>query len=112
MAWKPRALVGWRPRCAATRCTPRRIKPWPTITNAPAQPGPQPSIANWPRKRAAVDRRGGRIVRTRRRWFLAFAGFALVSGLSAGAVWHYRVNRPEHRLQQGREALRRHDWDA
>jgi tetratricopeptide (TPR) repeat protein len=51
-------------------------------------------------------------VRTRRRWFLAFAGFALVSGLSAGAVWHYRVNRPEHRLQQGREALRRHDWDA
>jgi tetratricopeptide (TPR) repeat protein len=51
-------------------------------------------------------------VRTRWRWLMACAGFALVVGLGAGAVWHYRNNRPEHRLQQGREALLRHDWDA
>jgi tetratricopeptide (TPR) repeat protein len=43
---------------------------------------------------------------------MACAGFALVAGLAAGAVWHYRNNWPEHRLQQGKEALRRHDWDA
>jgi tetratricopeptide (TPR) repeat protein len=51
-------------------------------------------------------------MQTRRRWLAACAGLALVAGLGAGGAWYYHSNRPEYRLRQGREALRRHDWAA
>jgi tetratricopeptide (TPR) repeat protein len=48
----------------------------------------------------------------RRLWLAAFAGLALAAGLGAGAAWYSHINRPDYRMRQGREALRRHDWDA
>jgi tetratricopeptide (TPR) repeat protein len=51
-------------------------------------------------------------MRTHQRWLTVFAGFALVAGIGAGVAWRYHITRPEQRLRQGREALRRHDWAA
>jgi tetratricopeptide (TPR) repeat protein len=51
-------------------------------------------------------------MRIRRRWLAAFAVLALVAGLGAIGVWYYHSTRPEYRLRQGQDALRRYDWAA
>src|SRR2546425_3157208 len=49
-------------------------------------------------------------MRQSRRYFLGLLGVALVAGLiGAAGLWGYRTTRPDSRLRQGQEALRRGD---
>jgi tetratricopeptide (TPR) repeat protein len=47
-----------------------------------------------------------------RRWRRGLAGLAAVLLLAAGIAWWQHTSRPEYRLQRGREALQRDDYDA